>query len=488
MSGLTEARLRQVLAWLAIVLLIVPVGGALYLGFFHGESPCILCWAERTSMILIALVALFVVRYGVRPRYVGMLIMLGAWGTFMGLRHSALHLARDVGQGFAGSMLGAHTYVWAWFIHWAVLLVGGLLLLLMRGGFGDEPASDAPRIGRFAMGLLVVIVAFNALQAFASTGPPPHIGQGDPIRLSWNPRHWVWGSEETEGKISLRGGWTIPKPAPAQADRNPAHGPLAALPSLAVQTWERVAAPLNGQLTDFALDAHGQTLAVTDKFGVYVLDSTFTRVLHHVVIDPGFSVDLTTLAGAAFVGDTLAVMSNNKSYVLLRPDPKADAKLEWRHFLATDGTMTELRRARFATLRARQLYVLALAYDSAAHEFITVGVPNPRHHDLVVSRFDRSDYLLSSEFLPRLGAGLMPADSTRGLGDYVVTGAAVADGKLYAISAAYSTLLVIDLQSRTVSGAYAVPGIANPVGLAVRGGQLLITQSDGRIAVVPRPA
>ena len=65
-----------------------------------GDFPCILCWAERTSMVLIGLVGLFVIRYGPRPRYLGMAILLGAWGTFMALRHSALHLARDVGQGF----------------------------------------------------------------------------------------------------------------------------------------------------------------------------------------------------------------------------------------------------------------------------------------------------------------------------------------------------------------------------------------------------
>ena len=50
--GLSDRGLRQVLTWLVLVLLLVPIGGALWLGFVHGESPCILCWAERTSMLL----------------------------------------------------------------------------------------------------------------------------------------------------------------------------------------------------------------------------------------------------------------------------------------------------------------------------------------------------------------------------------------------------------------------------------------------------
>ena len=490
MSGLSERGLRQVLAWLVLALLVVPIGGALWLGFVHGESPCILCWSERTSMLLIALVALFVVRFGPRPRYVGMLVVLGAWGTFMGLRHSALHLARDVGQGFAGSILGAHTYVWAWVIHWLVLLAGGVLLIFYRGPLSGDPDVQPGRLGRFAMGLLVVIAGANAVQAFASTGPPPHIGQGDPIRLSWNPRNWVWQSEEAEGAVSLRGGWTIPRPDPAapQVDPSPAHGPLAGLSALPLLRWERIAAPLNGTLTDLALGPRGQALAVTDHFGVYVLDSTFTHVLHRAVLDPGFSVDLTPLSGAAFLGaDTIAVMSTNKSYVLLRPVAHADPTLEWRHFLESDGTLAEVARSRFATVRARQMYALALAYDSASGELVTVGVPSPRHEQLVVSRFARGDLLLSSEFLPALGPGLTLSGKGRGLDEYVVTGAAVADGKLYAVNVAFSTLLVIDLATRTVTDAYALPGISRPVGVAVRGPELLVAQADGRVAVLRRP-
>jgi disulfide bond formation protein DsbB len=187
------------------------------------------------------------------------------------------------------------------------------------------------------------------------------------------------------------------------------------------------------------------------------------------------------------VGDTLAVLATNKSYVLLRPDTAADADREWRHFRETDGGVTELRRSRFATERARQMYVLSLAFDRQADELITVTVPSRRHRRLVVSRFDRGDRLLSSEFEPRLGANLTPSDSGRTLAEYVVTGTVVVDGTLYAVSAAYSTLLVIDLDTRTVTAAYAVPGIERPVGLASRGSELLVAQADGRIAVIDRP-
>jgi hypothetical protein len=486
---LSQQRLRAVLTWVVILLIVGPVGGALWLGFAHGDSPCILCWAQRTSMLLIALVGLFVVRYGPRPRYLGMAVLLGAWGVFMALRHSALHLARDVGQGFSAPILGVHTYVWSWLIHWIVLGVIGVLLLLLRDGLPERWTRDVGRAGRFAFALFVVAVGANALQAFATTGPPPFIGQGDPVRFSFNPRRWVWMLEELEGRISLRGSWTIPAPDPDAADPDPAHGPLEALPSLPVHGWEQIHASLDGRLTGLARDpATGRFLAVTDRYGVYLLDSALSGVVHHVVLDPGYSIDLSPLAGAAFLGgDTLAVLSTNKSWVLLRPDPEADPDREWRYFLETDGGMRELRLGRFATVRAHQMYALSLAYDPSADELITVAVPSPRHRQLVVSRFARADFVLASEFEPRLAAGLVPSGPDRTPAEYVVTGAVVADGLLYAMSAAYSTLLVMDLGEKTLRSAYALPSVEHPVGLAVREDQLLVAQADGRIAVVERP-
>jgi hypothetical protein len=251
--------------------------------------------------------------------------------------------------------------------------------------------------------------------------------------------------------------------------------------------WEQVRAPLDGRLTDLARDpATGRFLAVTDQHGVYVLDAALSAVEHRVILDAGFSVDIQAPAGAAFVGDTLVVGTINKSYLLIRPDPAADEDYEWRHFLETSGGMSELRRSRFSTVRARLMYVSSLAFDAAAHEMVTVSVPSQRQRRMVVSTFDAGDFVLASEFIPRVGPGLALGEK-RMLAEYVVTGAVVEDGRLYAISAAYSTLLVIDLAAKTVVEAWAVPGLEQPVGIASRGQELLIAQADGRIAVVARP-
>jgi disulfide bond formation protein DsbB len=410
----------------------------------------------------------------------------------MSLRHSALHLARDVGQGFAAPYFGVHTYAWAWFIHWVVLGVVGVLLLSLREEPADPGPHDPGRVGRLAIVLFLAVIGANAVQAFITTGPPPFMGQADPVRFSLNPRHWVWMyNDEVAGRISLRGSWTIPRPDPAalDVDPEPAGGPLADLPTLPVRDWERIAPTLDGRLTGFARDPQtGRFLGTTERFSVYVLDSARTRVEHRVELDHQYSIDLTPLAGAAFMGDTLALLATNKSYVLLRPDTLADPHREWRHFRETSGDVAELRRSRFATVRARRMYVLSLAYDREADELITVSVPSARHRRLVVSRFARGDMMLASEFQPRPGPGLSLRGDDRSLAEYVVTGSVVSNGLLYAISAAFSTLLVIDLTEGVIAAAYAVPGIVQPVGLAAFGSQLLVAQADGRLAAIELPA
>lgn len=491
MTDVPQTRVRDALAALVIAVTAIPVGGAIVLALAHGDTPCILCWAQRTSMILIALVGLFILRYGPRPRYLGTAVLLGTWGVFMGLRHSALHLARDIGQGFAAPIFGVHTYVWAWFVHWTVLIAIGVLILLLREDGSESWRSDRGRWGRaerLAMALLVVVTSANAIQAFMTTGPPPFMGQADPVRLSFNPRRWVWSLEELRGRLSLRGSWTVPRPDVEAVDTDPTHGPLADLPVLEVSGWERIAVPLGGALSGLAHDPEtGRFLAVTDKYDVYLLDSSLTRSLYHVRLDPGFSIDLSELAGAAFLGDTLAVVSTNKSYVLLRAGGDVDEALQWRRFLATDGGVSELRRSRFQTVRARQMYVMSLAYDAAADELITIAVPSPRHRRLVVSRFARGDLILASEFEPRPGPELVTGGEDRSLAEYVVSGAVVVDGMLYAVSAAYSTVLVMDPVDRTVREAFAVPDLERPTGLAARGTQLLAAHADGRVAVIERP-
>jgi hypothetical protein len=133
-------------------------------------------------------------------------------------------------------------------------------------------------------------------------------------------------------------------------------------------------------------------------------------------------------------------------------------------------------------------YVSSAAYDAAAHSIYTLTVPNNVAKRLVVSRFDRKDFTLSEEFVPTLAdsAGLA-LGKERSLGEYMVSGAVVVDGMLYAMSAAHRTLLVINLATHRVVAAHVIADLPAPVGLAAKGMELYVLSVDGSVAVVPRP-
>ena len=481
--------LYSILALAVLALAVIPIGIAVFvLGFIYGDSPCVMCWEQRIGMALVALVGLFVLRYGPKPKYIGLGVLIAIWGVFMSIRHTGMHAARDVGQGFSVEILGAHTYTWALLIYGVCVATMGLLLMLTR----KEDIEDRPRslglLGTLAAVVFLVVIAGNIVQAFASTGPPPFMGQSDPVRFSFSPTHWVWSLDEwSPAPISLRGRWAIDKPSLAALPANPG-GPIANTPVLPIARELKLGLALSGTPTDLAYDPATSQFLITTEHGVYLADETLAKLNRHTVVDAGFAVDLGRFAGAAFLdkGMVLAV-GENKSYVVLEPSDKADAGANFRFFLESFDAFEQRARSRFGTVRARMMYVMSAAYDPGSNSVYTVTVPNNKVRRLVISRYDRNDMTLSEEFSPTLAkeAGLTLVGKQT-LDDFYVTGATITGGKMYAISAAFNTLLTIDLQTRSVAAARAIPGLARPVGIAAKGEELYIVGESGAVWVVGR--
>lgn len=60
----------DIVCWGGLLIVLLPVGIAnLILGYLMGDSPCTLCWGQREQMAFIGVVALFMVRYGFKPKY-----------------------------------------------------------------------------------------------------------------------------------------------------------------------------------------------------------------------------------------------------------------------------------------------------------------------------------------------------------------------------------------------------------------------------------
>jgi disulfide bond formation protein DsbB len=489
---MSRSPLYTVLAAAVLFLILVPLGTSVFiLGFIHGDSPCILCWAQRIGMSLVALIGLFILRYGPKPTYVGLGVLVGGWGMFMAVRHSSLHLARDIGQGFAIQMLGAHTYVWSFAVFFVCVLVMALMLIEVPvEDLQPGPPRTLRRIDRLATITFLAVIAGTIVQAFASTGPPPFVGQSDPVRFSFNPSTWVWSLDEFRGPapISLRGRWAVELPDVTTLDATPSAA-LGTLPQLNAAEPRTLRFAVNGTPTGLAYDAASDRFLLTTEHGVYLADGTLQNALRYTIVDPLFSVDLGRFADAAFLeGGRLLAVTENKSYVILKPSDTADAKANYRYFLESPAAFEEVTRSRFATMRAKMMYVMAAAVDPASHAIYTVAVPNAKTKRWVVSRFDPKDRLLSEEFVPSVAPSLMTAkEGTNPLDEFYVTAATIADGRLYALSAAHSTLLTIDLASHAVVAAHTIVGISQPTGMALKDGRLVIVSRDGSVGSVNKP-
>lgn len=369
-----------------------------------------------------------------------------------------------------------------------IVTMGVLLMMLKAGDRADSPRELRP-LETLAMVVFLLVIAGNIVQAFASTGPPPYMGQGDPVRFSFNSKHWVWSLEEwSPAPVSLRGRWAAEKPSVAAMPADPAMGPLANLPVLAAKE-PRLALPIKGIITDLSYDAATDRFLATTQHGIYILDDGFQGIVRYTVVDPGYSVDLGDFAGAAFLDSrTVMALGENKSYVVLREDDKADTDKNFRYFLESFDKFSEVSRSRLATVRARMMYTMSLAFDPASKSLYTVAVPNSKSKRLIVSRFDRRDMTLSEEFAPVLksDAGLA-LRGQRSLDEFCVTGATIDNGRMYAVSAAFSTLLTIDLATHQVITAHAIPALERPTGLAVKGDTLYIACEDGRVMTVTKP-
>ena len=118
-------------------------------------------------------------------------------------------------------------------------------------------------------------------------------------------------------------------------------------------------------------------------------------------------------------------------------------------------------------------HVLSMAYLPENNGVYTITVPNSKSSKLIVSRFDKSDNLLSEEFIPGIAQGLTLREG-KALGDYYVTGLTAHQGQLYAVSKSFSQILQIDPMRREIVNVYQFSGIPNPQGIVFKGDTLQI--------------
>lgn len=136
-------------------------------------------------MVSISFVALLVVRYGFKIKYLAAIIFLTCLGLYDGFTHYSLDGTYggylDIKQGFGLEIFCIHTQLWVFIVHFCVMLFLGVILLMGKnigsiikksenGEYGDVLPNF--KLAKIATATFVIIMAFNAVQAFITAGPP----------------------------------------------------------------------------------------------------------------------------------------------------------------------------------------------------------------------------------------------------------------------------------------------------------------------------
>lgn len=497
--ALNEHDIRQasnfynLITWGGLLIVLLPVGIAnLILGYLMGDSPCTLCWGQRQQMAYIGVVALFMARYGFKPKYLATMLVMAAVGLYSSFRHYGNHAMRDVGQGFGLDIFGIHTQFWAEIVFWCVVFLFGLatyfaprfdaLVAELRG----KPWRPMTPFMKVAFGIVAFLCASNSFQALWSTGLPPNWGQGDPYRFSWNPKYVKWSSDSWEGMwagINFLGKRDVKNPDFAYAPNDKKLG--------ITFTHDANEAPiaLTGELKAAdvcaveGIDAKLNTLAlirgeymVASKYDFWFLDKDLKPAIH-AAMDPWFSTNVLDIVGMTPMGeDAIVLMGMNKSLLRIRKNPEADDVEGWPNFTAGRDHVEAVGgfgRARIDTERAKFSYIHSSATDGK-YVFTATVPDNLNHKKFVISKALMSDWMLSSEFEP---AAQLKADRT--LGELYVTGLVYEDGKLYAVSKNFNVMIEIDLATESVVNAWSIPAEFEDIrGLAKQGEEFAVLDGN----------
>ncbi|HJE66171.1 MAG TPA: disulfide bond formation protein B [Campylobacter avium] len=443
----------------AFLIILLPVGIAnIVFGYMMGDSPCYLCWGQREAMIFIGVVAFFIVRYGFKGKYIAALLLISAVGLYQSFLHYGAHAHRDLDQGFSLQVFGIHTYFWAEVVFWFVIIFLGILFLLVPK-FSDfdkemngKKYRDFSKTGFIFVIISSIIVASNAFQAFVSTGVPPYIGQGDPVRFSLNPKYVIWSTNGWKGNwqnISFLGDRDVKAPdyafAPASEklgikfDNDSNNSPFASIDQKLNIISEK---KLEFDKAINTLAYINNEFVASSKWSVYFLNDDFS-VKSDFELDPYFSATIDPIIGIIpYLQDKFMLMGSNKSYLRFAKNENADEVLQYADFIKGadkfEGQGDKLGRGRLDTVRAKLNHTASMTSDDKY--FYLATVPNNKNaKKFVISKFLLSDRVLSAEFTPKAN---LKEGST--LGELYITSMTYKDGLIYALSKNHNVIAVID--------------------------------------------
>ncbi|WP_331775045.1 disulfide bond formation protein B [Sulfurospirillum sp. 1612] len=466
------SRFYTLISLAVIGIIALPVGIAnIVFGYMLGDSPCTSCWSLRITMIVIATSALFIIRYGLRLKYVGMMLIAAAYGLWNAFWHLGIYAQLDMGQGQALMVFNLHTQLWAGVVMWAVILLFALILLFtgpslqeLAAEFKGQKYRKLSKLDGIAFIVFIVIVTSNAFQAFVAVGPPPFTGPDSPARFTLNPKYisWQTGLTNLFSDPSWRGpmGVSDPDLASSQApgfefNNNPADAPLVVNEALNIESKKVLDLPLNSPINGLRFNPKNNKFAlVTEDWGLYLSGITLDSVEKHFVLDHLYFPVVLNFVGVDFMGDNIKVMGYNKAYITVKVDDNADEVAGFANFYEGADQFTPVERSMFQTVRAKTSYVGSFVADEKYS--YAISVPNNLNPSFILIKQSNADGMLSAELTPEIGSGVTLKEK-RTLGELYTTALAYKDGKLYAASKNFNIIVVIDTATDSIVDTYSFP-------------------------------
>ena len=136
--------------------------------FTRDELPCPLCLLQRIALSGMAAGLILNLRFGLAPRYYGLILLAAASGAVFAVRQILLHIAPG-DPGYGTTVFGLHYYTWCAIVFGIAILLTGFVLL-----FDDQfERTGSRRMGMFAtvaVVLAVGITAANVVTTFLECG------------------------------------------------------------------------------------------------------------------------------------------------------------------------------------------------------------------------------------------------------------------------------------------------------------------------------
>ena len=422
-------------------------------------------------MVVVATAALFIVRYGLKLKYLALILAVAAFGLWNAFWHLSLTAANDIGQGQALMIFNIHTQMWAGIVFWGVILLLGLILLFTGPNIQDlaeemkkNPYRKLSKLNNVTFMVFFVVITSNAFQALVAVGPPPFTGPDNPPRFTLNPKYIQWGSllPNVFADPSWRGPMGVSDPDlstnPSDVftfNNDSAQSPLQINNVLNITSKGEIALDLNSPINGIRYKEESQQFAIaTEKWGLYLADKGLTQVERHFVLDHLYFPTVMQFAGVDFMGDDIKVMGYNKAYMVVKADDAADDVAGFAHFYEGADKFTAVDRNMFTTVRSKTSYVNSFVADEKYSYLMTV--PSNLENNYILIKQLNADGMLSQEVTPDIGSQVTLKEE-RNLGELYTTALAMKDGLLYAASKNFNTIVVIDPEADEIVDTYSFP-------------------------------